>query len=183
MKRSMAALFAIGLVFNPVSSLAVIDIYLCITDRGFTGESSTSGFEGCSRVQDVLEAAQASSGPGRIAQPKPFRISQRVNTMSQALATAMVLNSQIREAILKVRRPGIIGADLPTLEIRLLNSRITEYSVTSNVEDPQLAYEQFALVPETVEWTYRRLDISGSVVETITQCWDIVANGILQSCP
>lgn len=182
MNRSIALLFASGLALNPVSSLAVNDIYLCITDSGFTGEASSFGFEGCSEVRDALEAAKVASGPGSSAQSKPFRISQRVNTMSQALATAMVLNSEIQEAIVKVHRSGIPGA-VPSLEVRLLNSRITEYSLTSNVEDPQLAYEQFALVPERVEWTYRRLDISGSVVETITQCWDIVANGILQSCP
>ena len=182
MKRSMALLFASGLALNPVSSLAVNDIYLCITDSGFTGEASTLGFEGCSEVQDALEAAQVASARGSIAQPKPFRIRQPINTMSQALATAMVLNSQIQEAIVKFHRAGTPGA-VPALEVRLLNSRITEYSLTSNVEEPLVAYEQFALLPERVEWTYRRLDISGSVVETITQCWDIVANGILQSCP
>lgn len=58
MKRSIALLFASGLALNPVSSLAINDLY----------------------------------------------------TMSQALATVMVLNSQIQEAIVKFHRPGTPGA-------------------------------------------------------------------------
>lgn len=153
------------------------ELFLCIDDSGFQGDVTIAGYEGCSQVLIALESMRLDD---RQTTASPLRLTKALDSMSQALATAMVQSTEIQQARL-VRRFSSGDLSFAAEEIRLLNGRISEYGVNSESGDNLVVKEQVALTPERIEWIVRQP--TGSADFSITsRCWDIQSNVVSETC-
>jgi type VI secretion system secreted protein Hcp len=99
-----------------------------------------------------LEAAPIHMGGGqRKANARDLKIIKRVDSASTALLSALRTNELITKAVLTVRKAG--KTPLEYLTITIENGRVTEVSLNSELEGPQLVEQvRFSFNKITVEY-------------------------------
>lgn len=175
-KTIRSFLILLTICFVPcTSAMASSSLFLCVTDPGFAGDATLSGYSGCSIVvtSDINAFLE-----GSVATSRELRIQKQTDSSSNALFEAFAAGTTIGELKIKTVTTGETPTEFRTY--RLLNARVSSYAAPVAASDSLLA-ENVGFTFEKLQTSFRKLNSQGAPLPWTYVCWDVVNQSVTAS--
>ena len=164
------------LLANPAR--AAVDVYLCVTDSGYTGEVVAPGFVGCSQLADFGQTAFLD---GSTPVARDLKFDKNVDAMSDPLRTAMINLTTLNEVKIRVVNTGATALEF--LDIRLLGARVDSQTMSLSASQDRPT-ETIGFSAASIEIKYSPTTSQGKLGPPVYSCWNVAANTATNAaCP
>lgn len=167
-------LIASFILFIAELAQAASTAYLCITDSGYKGDSTATGFVGCSELVDF---GQTGFIDGNAPIARDVKLDKSYDSMSNPLRTAMVNQTMLREVKIRITESNGQGGTAEFFDVRLLNAHV-DSTVTSWSSDGVTSPTEtigFSAANIEVKYYPRNAD-TGALGTPVSTCWNVAAN-------
>jgi type VI protein secretion system component Hcp len=172
---------SVAMLLANFAQAAAADTYLCITDGGYKGEATATGFSGCSVLADF---GQTGFLDGSTPIPRDIKLNKSYDTMSSPLRTAMVNQTTLNEV--KIRMVVTAGAASPQefFDLRLIGAHVDSDAISwtsGNVGSP---IETVGFSAAYIEIKYFPENQLGTLGNPVSTCWNVASNTATNTtCP
>lgn len=172
----LTSLLAAGMLFLCANALAAPNIYLCVTDAGYAGDSNS--LANCS---DVVSFTSTGFVDGTLPVARDIKLAKRFDSSSLTLRRAMVNATLLNEV--KIRVFSTTPPPTEYEDIRLRDAHVASASFTTDVSG-DLPTDNIAFTAARIEYSYRKPKQDGTFASAIFVCWDVANQTATNStCP
>jgi len=170
-------LIAILFVLLAHPAHAAIQGFLCVTDTGYKGESTTPGFVFCS---DLGDFAHTRFIDGSMPIARDIKFDKLYDTMSNPLRTAMVNLTTLNEV--KIRVVSLGNPNLEFFDLRLIGVHVN--SAAMSWTDSDRPTDTIGFSAASIEIKYAPISQGGTLGQASYTCWNVAANTATNAaCP
>lgn len=180
-RRAVTLLVVIFAMLFANLALAASSAYLCVTDAGYKGESSATGFLGCSELANL---GQIGFIDGSTPIARDIKLDKFYDSMSNPLRTAMVNQTTLNEVKIRMTIPNNQNGTLEFFDLRLRGAHVDSATMSWSSGNEGRPTDAIAFSAAFIEVKYFPITQTGTLGTANYTCWNVAANTATNNaCP